>query len=510
MSKTGADHLASIDDDRAIHLDGVRVQAFTQHPAFRNAVATVCRLYDVQAADPEAMTIRSPTTGKAVARHWQMPESQADLEARRRAMTIWARESCGFFGRSPEHIPSAVIGMLMAIDRFRAASPKCADALQGWFEYVRDHDHFVTYTIINPQSNQAQGPGEQGFAQHPGCRVVDEDASGLTVSGAKMLGTAAVMANELFVGNVPPLKPGDEPFAISFAVPMNTPGLRILSRKSYEAHAVSTFDNPLSSRFDENDALVVFDAVKVPWERVFVNRDVALLASQFRDTWAAPMQNHHSQVRLSVKLRFLLGLARRIAEINGIIDFPQVRDQLGQMAAQVSMVDAFVLAMEAAGERVGRHYAPNRQLMHAATVLTQDLYPQFVLQLRELSGGGLIMLPSSAADFADDDMRRDIGRTQRSGVTDAYGRVKTLKLAWDAVGSEFGSRHVQYEMFYAGAKVFQRGAAFRTFDWAEATALVDGILGSYDLPLGHRPGRIVGAPGQTTAWGMNPPQGAVG
>src|SRR6185295_14631176 len=84
---------------------------------------------------------------------------------------------------------------------------------------------------------------------------------------AKMLGTATILANELLVANLQPLRPGEEDLALSFAVPVATPGLKILSRKSYEAAALSAADNPLSSRFDENDALIWFEDVKVPWER---------------------------------------------------------------------------------------------------------------------------------------------------------------------------------------------------------------------------------------------------
>ena len=454
MSKTGADHLRRLDDGRTIYIDGERVTQPARHPAFRRGVETVARLYDVQAAAAETMTFDSPTSGRRVGLHWKLPTCHADLVARRLAMTRWSRETCGFFGRSPDHIPTSVCGMLMALDRFERHGSARACALQGWFEHARDQDLYVPYTILNPQSNQAQGPAGQGFDRHPGLRIVDEDGSGITVHGAKMLGTGAVMANEVFVANITPLKPAEADFAVSFALPLGTPGVRIPSRKSYEQHAVWTFDNPLSSRFDENDAVVFFDQVKVPWDRVFVLRDVDLAAAQFKDTWAAPMQNHHSQIRLSVKLQFLLGLARRIAEINGVLDFPQVRDQLGRMSASVTMVESFVHAMEVAGEQVGLYFAPNRSIMHAATCITQELYPQFVGLVRELAGGGLIMLPSSSADFENPATREPIGLTQRSGVTDAYGRVKTMKLAWDAVGSEFGSRHVQYEMFYAGATVF--------------------------------------------------------
>ena len=126
-------------------------------------------------------------------------------------------------------------------------------------------------------------------------------------------------------------------------------------------------------------------------------------------------------------------------------------------------------------------------MMHAATCITQELYPQFITAVRDLCGGGLIMLPSSKADFENEEIRKLIGLTQRSGVTDSYGRDKTMKLAWDAVGSEFASRHVQYEMFYAGATVFQRAAVFRNYDWSGAGSLVDKALEGYDLPLSMRP-----------------------
>ena len=144
-----------------------------------------------------------------------------------------------------------------------------------------------------------------------------------------MLATSSIMANEVFVTCIQPLAPGDEKQAVSFAIPMNAKGLRVLSRKSYEESAVSGFDNPLSSRFDENDAVLYFDDVKVPWERVFVNQSTDMTLKQFHATPAHVYQNYQCQIRLLVKMRFLAGLAHRIAEANGIVGFPQVRDTLG-------------------------------------------------------------------------------------------------------------------------------------------------------------------------------------
>jgi len=143
--------------------------------------------------------------------------------------------------------------------------------------------------------------------------------------------------------------------------------------------------------------------------------------------------------------------------------------------------------MEAAGSQQGEWYVPNKHMMYAAQVLTQELYPQIVNTIRDLAGGGMIMLPSSVADYANPETARIIRTMQQSPAATPDERVKFLKLAWDAVGSEFASRHQQYEMFYAGAQFVTRGHSFRTYDWAGATAMVDGLMESYALPAA--PGR---------------------
>src|SRR3546814_3072774 len=130
----------------------------------------------------------------------------------------------------------------------------------------------LTYVIINPQADRSKAAHEQAD-EFLTAGIVDEDSSGLTLRGAKMLATSGIMANEVFVSCIQPLGPGDEKYAVSLALPMNTPGPTLLSRKSYEAAAPSSYDNPLASRFDENDAVIYFDYVKVPWDRVFVSGD---------------------------------------------------------------------------------------------------------------------------------------------------------------------------------------------------------------------------------------------
>jgi 4-hydroxyphenylacetate 3-monooxygenase len=202
---------------------------------------------------------------------------------------------------------------------------------------------------------------------------------------------------------------------------------------------------------------------------------------QFHDTPGHVFQNYQAQIRLMVKLKFLVGIARRIAETIGTIGLPPVQATLGKLASEAALVEGMVLAMEAGGYESRGGWLPNRHLLYASQVYTQELYPNFINSIRELAGGSLIALPSSAADFANPDIARWIGITQTSPVSNAVEKVKFLKLAWDALGSEFAGRHLQYEMFYAGAQFVTRGHSFRTYDWAGADRLVAGLLARYDL-----------------------------
>lgn len=480
MVKDGTKHLESLQDGREIYLDGKRIADHVDHPAFRESIRSAARMYDFQAqpANLHRMTYSSPKTGDRVSRMWQLPTSYAELKERRSALEAWAELSCGFLGRSPDHVASALSGMYMGLELYKEKNERSAKALAEYYQYARDNDLYLTYAIISPQADRSKGAGEQA-EEFVAAGVVDEDAQGITIRGAKMLATGCPMANEVMVASIQPLKPGEEKYSFTAMIPLAERGVKLLSRKSYEQSAVSRFDNPLSSMFDENDSILYFEDVKVPWERVFVHNDTRMAMQQWHSIPTHCYQNYQCQIRLAVKMRFLLGIARKVAESSGIVQFPAVKETLGQMAAEVSLVEGMLESMEVSGSMFGAYFVPNSSRLYAAAVLTQQLYPKFVHSLRELAGGGMIMLPSSVEDFACPETRNYIERTQHSPVTDAEGRVKLLKLAWDAVGSEFGSRHLQYEMFYSGATMVTRGHSFRTYDWERATGMVDQFTSTY-------------------------------
>jgi 4-hydroxyphenylacetate 3-monooxygenase len=227
--------------------------------------------------------------------------------------------------------------------------------------------------------------------------------------------------------------------------------------------------------------VLYFDEVKVPWERVFIAGNTQMCQNQFYQTPAHVYQNYQAQIRLNVKLRFLVGIGRMIASTNGIEKMPQVREILGQLAAEAAMVDSLIHAMEVKGTTHGKYFVPDANTLYTAQVLTQQLYPKVIHALRELAGGSMIMLPSGVQDLINPEVADYSLRVQRSAIFEPEDRVKFFKMAWDAVGSEFASRHTQYEMFYAGAAFVTKGHSYRTYDWERATDMVKRLLGSYDL-----------------------------
>ena len=482
--RTGAQYIDAIrDNGRRVFIDGEVVRDVTTHPAFRAAVRSVARLYDIAAA-PEnraVMTYPSPKTGKPMLRCWEIPRSAADLGTRHKMSERWAEATFGLMGRTPDHVAGFFTGFAAKPGIFAAVGAQWAQNVVRFYEFARERHLYLTYAIAPPQIDRSK-PAHRQSDPTLYAGVVRERDGGIVLKGAQQLATGAALSDWLHLSCIHPLQPGDEAYAVSVAMPLATPGLKIYPRRSYAAAASSSFDYPLSSRFDETDALVVLDNVFVPWEHVFIYRDLALCRDQWWRTPAHAYGNHQAQVRYATKLRFLAGLTKRLTEITGSGSLPPVQTMLGEMAALVSIVENMVLAQEA-GASVDEDGAvwPSRAALYAVMALQSELNPRIVEIARELAGGAMIALPSSVKDFANPEAAADIERYVHSPGFSAKARVRLLKMAWDMIGSEFAGRHQQYEKFYGGASFLVKQNMYRNFDFARAERLVDAALALPDV-----------------------------
>lgn len=480
MTRSGKEYKAALQDSRTVLINGEKVADVTTHPAFRNAIDSVARVYDL-ADDPaihDRVTYPSPTDGTPVHVGYMIPRSMEELQHRREGVRIWSEATFGLMGRTPDHVAGFLAGFASNPGFFDdSLSPN----LVRFYEWARDNDQYVSYVIVPPQIDRSQ-PAHMQAEEHLYASVKEERDDGIVISGAQMLGTGAAISDWVLLSCIVPLGEGDEKYANTVAVPLSAPGLKIYARRSYAQAASSVYDYPLASMYDEGDSLVVFDDVFVPWEYVFVYQDLERVRDQWWKTPSHVLGNSQAQIRLWTKLDFLIGLAKAISEMNGSLKAPPVQGVLGELASYATQVRALVFASEArATPDSNGVWSPSSEEVHACSALQVEIYPRVIGMIRELCGGGVIQLPSSREDFANDEMRSDIERFIQSPGYPAPERVKLLKLAWDILGSEFAGRQMQYEMFYAGAPHLVKGRMFRNYDFEPSSALVRSALGRYDL-----------------------------
>jgi 4-hydroxyphenylacetate 3-monooxygenase len=317
----------------------------------------------------------------------------------------------------------------------------------------------------------------------PTLRVTAEDSNGVVLNGMKMLGTSAVFSNETWVGNLLPLGPGQEKESITCAVPLGWPGVSMWVRKPFEKYAVSEFDNPLSSRFDETDSMVIFEDVRVPWERVFTHDAVDASREIYFKSPSHAMGNHQSNVRFWEKLKLIVAIANRMTEINGVRHIPAVQMVIAKLAADLAMLEGMIMGQIQNCESMAPGYVNvNRRYMYAALNWCTSNYSQICDEVRELLGGGPFQMPADVSVIGDPKLREMFETYWSVPGQSALERMKFLKLAWDLLGSDFAGRHTQYERFYAGPPQIQKLYSMHFAPWDELNGLLDATLASYGPP----------------------------
>ncbi|MFX3624306.1 MAG: 4-hydroxyphenylacetate 3-hydroxylase family protein [Ectobacillus sp.] len=482
----GKEYIESLRDGRTVYWNGEKIDDVTKHPAYQNSVRSIARLYD-SLHDPEKAPILTTTTEQGYKTHkfFKEPRCAQDLLEARDAIAEWSRMTYGFMGRTPDY-KASFTAQLNAFSDYYVGFEQNA---KRWYEKATREIPFCNHTIINPQLDRSKPLHEN---KDVFVRAVEERDDGIVVSGAKMVGTAAALTHYNFVSNYSPvdLGDGDKSHALIFFVPMNAPGLKMISRASYEQMAAQTgtpFDYPLSSRFDENDAVIVLDNVFIPWEDVLTYKNVEVTNGFFVRTGFLNRFTFQACTRFAVKLDFMAGLLMKATEASGSNVFRGVQAHIGELLAWRNMFWGLSTAM-AQDPQPGPNgtVMPNAKYSVAYRVLAPMVWPKIKLMFEQVVAGGLIQIPSSAKDFQNDEIRKylDVYYRGSGGVT-AEERVKLMKLIWDAVGTEFGGRHELYEVNYAGN---QENIRLEVLKLADATgesakykAFVDQAMSDYDL-----------------------------
>lgn len=448
----------------------------TTHPATRGAVHEIARLYDLQFDERyrDFMLFPSPDTGDLVGTQFLIPKTPEDLLKRRKMHKLWADATFGWMGRTTDFIAAMMVAWNGNADFFG----EYADNVRNYFKYIRENDCFLTHVLVDPPVDRGKPPSQQPdpFTY---LGVVRETDKGLIVRGAKMLATAGPYADEMVVWPFSLRSYGEEDkrYAIAFAIPTNTPGLRFICREPYAIG--NRFDHPLATRFDEMDAVAVFNDVLVPWERVFINQDWERVAQIWKVNSNA-FTGHQTSIRLWSKLQFIAGLLRRATQMVQTDRFPHVRDMIGEITTYIELTKAAVIASEAEAERDEQGMLwPNVRPLFAIRNSGNRWYPRVVEIIHLVLAGSLMYQPAHVNVF-DSPIREDIEKYYRGANVTAEERVKIFKTAADVAVNAFGGRHVLYERFYAGDPMFLRiNTQFLQYDWEEPLRLADEFLQSF-------------------------------
>jgi 4-hydroxyphenylacetate 3-monooxygenase len=482
---TGAEYLQSLRDGRDVYIYGERVDDVTVHPAFRNSAASVALLYDALHAKETKDVLTAPTdTGSGGYTHkfFRAAHSAADVIAQRDAIAAWARITYGWLGRSPDY-KASFLNTLGANAEFYGPF---ADNARAWYKRGQEAVLYLNHALVNPPIDRNKSVEQ---VKDVYITIQKETDAGIYVSGAKVVATNSALTQYNFLGQNMGQEITDPAMVVMFIAPMNTPGLKLICRPSYEMAATATgspFDYPLTSRFDENDAIFIFDNAFIPWENVVVHRDMERLKLFYPRSGFFQGFTFQGCTRFAVKLDFIAGLLYKAARATGVEAFRGVQAQIGEVIGWRNLFWSLTDAMAFNPEPwVNGAVLPNSRGGASYRLFMTEAYPQIRNIVEKVIASGLIYLPSNARDFKNPEIDKYLQRFVRgSNGVDYKERIKIMKLLWDAIGSEFGARHELYEMNYSGSheliRVFQLQQAQANGALKAMESLVDTCMSDYD------------------------------
>lgn len=476
--RTGAEYLESLRDGRKISIEGEWVKDVTKDPRFSGAAHTIAELLDMQhaAATQETLTYRSPTTGDLVGKSFMEPRSIEDLKTRRDALKCWADATYGMMGRSPDFMNVMITAAASAHPYFEESRSGCGTAIRNYYEWCRENDQVMTHVLVNPQVDRSRPVENQ--EKDLAAKIVKETDAGIYISGARVVSTLAAFSNEVLVFPSSYISPNAEAadYAFGCGIPVNTPGVTWISRPSVLPESrKSLVDNPLANRFDESDAVVVFENAFVPWERVFLYRDPKACNAMYPRTSAGQHSGTQSAVRALAKAEFMLGLAITMGKSAKTDEYLHVQGMIAEMIVFVETLKAVIAASEqnATMSPWGTMVPDSNPLW-----VVRMGFPKMFVRMQEiiqlLGASSLVGVPSYKE--LQGDAAELVHTYFQSANSDAEHRIKLFRLAFDASMSSFAGRQQLYERYYTGDPVRLGGTLFNAYNKQPFQQRIDGIL----------------------------------
>lgn len=442
--RSGKDYLSALRDGREVWHAGKCVEDVTTYPGFRGILETLANLYD-QAHTPEYRDVMTTeSNGERIAVSYLPPTNADELALKRRNIEHLSQQTMGQMGRFPEFCAELTVGLLDFSDTLAEHDSGWGANARAYHKHCTERDLCLTHALTDQFYDHSKRASEQmdpDLILH----VVKETAAGPVVRGLRNLATLAPLSDEVIVHPNRPRASDEEDYALAFAVPLNAPGLKILCRDLYAEHK-DRERHPLSTRFDEVDATLIFDDVVVPWERIFAYRSPSLVAGFHRNIsmWA----QYSTMVRIITKLETFLGVGQLLTEWSGRHKSEKSQIVLGTFIQDIEILKACIEVAEAKGYRSkAGFWLP--ALSPAYRVHSIDASDRAERNMEILLTSSLV-LTGGASDLSVGELGPLVERYFRSGAPTTREHLRLLAVAADLVMTSFGKRGQLYERLQSG------------------------------------------------------------
>ncbi|MBM7553580.1 4-hydroxyphenylacetate 3-monooxygenase, oxygenase component [Thalassobacillus pellis] len=431
----------------------------SEHPFFHGVMKSQAELYDLQ-TDPQlkgVMVHKDKNLQQEIGTSYLIPRSQNDLKKRREMIQVWARHTAGLMGRSPDYMNTVLAAFASSVHLLKGQKNCFPENLFNFYKFAAENDLTFTHTFINPQKNRSSLAcfDENSTNAH----IVERISEGIIVKGAKLLATQGGITDEIIVFSAPGAMDASQAFA--FSIPSNTKGLKFVCRRSFLGNG-SANDSPLSSRFEEQDSVVIFDNVLVPWERVFFYDNIKVTDEFYIKSNFVPFTLHQIVTRQVVKTEFILGIAQTIVETINISEYQHVQSKVAEIIKGLECEKALLIQSEVQA-KPDQHgvMVPDRFPLYVAVNLFQENYPRFAEIIQQLGASGMVNLPDEAQFQSV--LGKDLEYYLQGFEVNGHERVKIFRLAHDLCMSSFGSRQTLYERFFFGDPIRLSQIIYQTY-----------------------------------------------
>ena len=397
---TAEQYRKSLLDGRVVYMCGEKVEDVTQHPILKVCVDTSAIDYEMAEMPQyrDLATVTDPVTGEVMSRFYYQPKNNEDLLKRHELQVESTRVGNGFCSVFTHDIASDAMNAVNITANI-IGNKDYIERADNYRKYLQKTDLSVAAAVTDCKGDRSLRPSSPQQS-HPDyyVHVVDKNSDGIIVRGAKMHITATPYFNEMFVISGRSMTMEDADYALAFAIPVNTKGVIHIGHPLNVGASSLDFPAPMSAH---TDAIVVFNDVFVPWERVFMCGEW-----QHAMTLAYHFSYFHRHTAVSYKIpmsELILGAARAMAEYNGIQDAPHIKDRILELTMYVDTLKSLARAACMDNIMHGGVAVPNPAITNTAKYTFANNYHNCVKAIQDIAGGILVTGPTYK-DFINSDI----------------------------------------------------------------------------------------------------------